>query len=96
MVTRVIAREARLAAALEGMRQARSRAHAIPATLTERQRRDHRTKRRSSADPATVLGAVAAISRGEGASGADRAGDGFYGGGGDFGGGVIVRPELEI
>lgn len=82
-----IDREPRLAAALEGLAQSRSRSSEFPATITERQPRDRRTKRTDSTEPQAVLATVKAISEGKGVNGAAAAaGGGYYGGGGGAGG----------
>lgn len=87
----MIAREARLAAALECLTQSRSRSKEFPAAVLERQAGDHRQARRDSTKPAAVLASLAAISRGAGVAGATAAaggGGGYYAGdGGGFGGG---------
>lgn len=89
MGVRLIAREPRLHCALEGLAQARSRQNQLPATLVERQRRDHRLNRVDSTKPAAVLATVKALSEGQGVSGATAAagGGGYYSGDGGFGGG---------
>lgn len=90
MSVRIIAREARLLCALEGLRQSRSRQSQLPATLVERQRRDHRVAQFDSSKPVAVLATVKALSEGMGVDGANAAasggGSGYYDGGG-FGGG---------
>lgn len=91
MGIRIIAREARLQAALECLTQTRSRSKQFPSTTLERQPRDHRVSKRDSTKPAAVIASVAALSRGEGVAGATMAagGSGYYSGGsgGGFGGG---------
>lgn len=91
MPVRIIAREHRLVACLEGLRS-RSRACEIPATLFERQSGDHRGKNRDSSAPVSVLATARALSQGQGMSGVLRAAGGaaaYYDGDGDgeFGGG---------
>lgn len=92
MSVRIIAREARLFCALEGLRQARSRQSQLPSTLIERQRRDHRVAQFDSSKPAAVLATVKALSEGMGVAAANAAASGgsggYYDGGtGGFGGG---------
>lgn len=85
MPTRTIAREHRLYAALEGLRQTRSRRTRTPEVLTERQPRDHRVARRDSTKPVAVFETVNAIGNGDGVS---QVAMGYYmgGRGGGFGG----------
>lgn len=92
MSIRTIARESRLALALEGLSQSRSRSKEMPATLVERQPRDRRTRARDSTKPVAVIATVKAISEGKGVRGANMAATGSESGGyispgGDFGGG---------
>lgn len=68
--------EARLGFAIAGLAQTRSRSKAIPNTLTQRQRRDHRAIRFDSTDPGSVFASIAVLGNGGGADDAIAAGSG--------------------
>ena len=89
MGLRTIARENRLAAAIEGLSQVRARSFGVPNTLTERQPRDRRLRRFDSTKPVAVLATVEAVSsqlnvnqiNSAASGGSSGGGGGYYGGG---------------